>query len=115
MTMQAKITSIIYLLLLILQPIWLWLLPSPVGYQSAWLAGIFALPLLFPLLGILKGSLRKAIIGAYITTPHFMFAISEAWTLPDGRWLAITQIGLITYYWVLLIQRGRRRKAERAK
>lgn len=111
--MQAKATSIAYLLLLILQPIWLWLLPGPAGYQSIWLAGILGLPLLLPLAGILKGSLRKGIVGAYISTPHFMFAISEAWANPAGRWLALGQLGLIILYWVLLIQRGRRRKAER--
>lgn len=113
--MQAKITSIVYLLLLILQPLWLWLLPGPAGYQSVWLAGIFGIPLFFPLRGILNGSLRKAIIGAYLTMPHFMFAITEAWALPDARWLAIAQICLITYYWVLLILRGRRRKAAKTE
>ena len=113
--MQAKITTVIYLLLLLLQPLWLWLLPAPAGYQSAWLAGLFGLPLLFPLPGILKGSLRKAIVGAYLSLPHFMFAVSEGWARPAGRWLAIAQLTLIIAYWVLQIQRGRRRKAARAK
>lgn len=112
--MRAKITTAIYLALLILQLLWLWLLPAPTGYQSAWMAGLFGVPLLFPLAGIIKGSLRKAIIGAYISMPHFMFAVAEGWARPAGRWLAITQLILIISYWVLQIQRGRRRKAAQA-
>ncbi len=109
--MSKHLTTAIYVLILLLQPLWLWLIPQPVGYESAWLAIFLTIPLLFPLKGILTGSLRKGIIGAYLSLPHLMFAISEAWARPAGRWLAILQLFLIISYWLLLIARGRRRKA----
>lgn len=107
---SKHLTAAIYILLLLLQPLWLWLLAKPVGYQSPWLAVFLTLPLLIPLKGILSGSLRKGIIGAYLSLPHLMFAISEAWARPAGRWLAVLQLVLIVAYWLLLIFRGRQRK-----
>ncbi len=109
---KKHLCTAIYLLLLLLQPLWLWLIPQPVGYQSAWLAAALTLPLLIPLRGIIAGSLRKGIIGAYLTLPHLMFAISEAWARPASRWLAVFQLLLIICYWLLLISRGRQRKAQ---
>ena len=109
---KKQVTTVVYLLLLLLQPLWLWLIPKPVGYESIWLAAFLTLPLLIPLKGILAGSLRKGIIGAYLSLPHLMFAISEAWARPAGRWLAVFQLVLLISYWLLLISRGRQRKAQ---
>ena len=109
--MQAKLTIAVYLLLIVLQIAWLWLLPAPYGYQSAGMAVIFVLLLIFPIAGILKGSLHKAIVGAYLSLPHFMFAVAEGWARPAGRWLAVIQIILIISYWILQIKRGQQRKA----
>jgi len=114
-TMLAKLSALCYLVLILLQPLWLWWLPAPQGYESLWLAVIFTALLLFPVTGIVRGSLRKAIIGAYLSLPHFMFAVAESWASPAVRNLALLQLFLVLSFWLLQIQRGRLRGRLRSR
>lgn len=84
-----------YLALLILQPVWHALLPAPRGAQAWWLGVIAALPLLLPLNGILRGSLRSMTWAGYLLLLYFAIGVMEAWSNPPQRLPALVQIGLV--------------------
>ena len=84
-----------YLALLILQPVWHALLPAPMGAETWWLGVIAALPLLLPLNGILRGSLRSMTWGGYLLLLYFAIGVMEAWSNPAQRFPAVVQIGLV--------------------
>ena len=85
-----------YLALLILQPIWHALLPSPHGAESWWLALVAAGPLLLPLNGILKGIIRSMTWGGYLLVFYLIVGIMEAWSNPPQRLPALLQTALVT-------------------
>ena len=92
----------VYLALLVLQPVWHFLLPIPLGSGSWILAAIASLPLLLPLGGIAKGSFRGMTWGGFLAVLYFVIGVMEAWSNPDQRYPALLQIVLALSYCGLL-------------
>ena len=85
--------ALAYLALLILQPTWHAFLPTPLGAESWVLALVATVPLLFPLKGILKGSIRSMTWGGYLLVFYLAVGIMEAWSNPPQRLPALLQTG----------------------
>ncbi len=90
--------ALTYLALLILQPLWHALLPTPHGAESWWLALAATAPLLFPLKGILKGSLRSMTWAGYLLMLYLIVGVMEAWSNPPQRIPALLQTALVVFY-----------------
>ena len=87
-----------YLSLIALQPAWHALLPAPMGARN-WLLGLLAaLPLLLPLAGVLKGSLRSMTWAGYIVMLYLVIGIMEAWSNPPQRAPALVQTLLVVVF-----------------
>lgn len=80
-------------LLVVLQPIWhAWLAP-PQSMPMAVLLALTVIPLLLPLFAI--GNVRRALLWVGILSLfYFCHGVSEAWSAPAERWLAIAEIAL---------------------
>ena len=106
--------AIIYLALILLQPLWHALLPSPHGAQSWILASLATLPLLFPAWGILSGRRRSMIWGGYLLVFYLAVSVMEAWSNPSQRIPALLQTGLVVLYILCLMRISRRAAPDRA-
>ena len=84
-----------YIALLILQPIWHFLLPEPRGAGLWWLGLLAVIPLSLPLKGILRGSIRSMTWGGYLLILYGVVGIMEAWSNPPQRIPAMIQIALV--------------------
>ena len=89
--------ALAYLALLILQPVWHALVPTPFGAESWWLALVATLPLLLPLRGVLKGNIRSMTWGGYLLVFYLIVGIMEAWSNPPQRLPALLQTVLVTF------------------
>ena len=89
--------TLAYFGLLILQLVWHALLPAPLGAESWWLALVATVPLLLPLRGILKGSIRSMTWGGYLLVLYLVVGIMEAWSNPPQRLPALLQTALVTF------------------
>ncbi len=89
--------ALAYLGVLILQPIWHALVPTPLGAESWWLALAATGPLLFPLKGILKGNIRSMTWGGYLLVFYLVFGAMETWSNPPQRIPALLQTLLVTF------------------
>jgi uncharacterized membrane protein len=87
-----------YLGLLILQPLWHALLPEPTGSGSWLLALAATAPLLLPLKGLLKGSLRSMTWAGYLVMLYLIIGVMEAWSNPAQRLPALVQILLVVIF-----------------
>ncbi|MCK4950193.1 MAG: DUF2069 domain-containing protein, partial [Gammaproteobacteria bacterium] len=68
-----------------------WLAPSE--NMPAYIPlGFLLTPLLFPLAGLLRGKRYTYVWTSYLSMIYFAHGIGEAYTLPDERWYAITEI-----------------------
>ena len=92
-----------YVCLVLLQPVWHFLLPPPMGARLWWLALLATLPLLLPLQGIVKGSLRSLTWGGYLVLLYFLIGVMEAWSNPPQRLPALLQTALVTIYVATLL------------
>lgn len=92
---QHSIVAVSYLALLILQPVWHSILPSPLGPGLWWLGLLAVFPLLFPLKGILAGSIRSMTWGGYLLLLYLVIGIMEAWSNPAQRIPALLQTVLV--------------------
>ncbi len=97
-----------YLALLILQVIWHALLPKPFGAETWWLALLAATPLLIPLRGVLKGSIRSMTWAGYLLVFYLTVGIMEAWSNPPQRVPALLQTALVTLCIYSMIQFSRK-------
>ncbi len=102
--------ALAYLALLILQPVWHALAPTPLGAESWWLALVATGPLLLPLKGILKGHIRSMTWGGYLLVFYLVVGIMEAWSNPPQRLPALLQTALVAIciYSMLRFSSGRR-------
>jgi len=89
--------ALAYLALLFLQPVWHALLPTPLGAESWWLALVATVPLLLPLRGVLKGSIRSMTWAGYLLVLYLVVGIMEAWSNPPQRLPALLQTALVTF------------------
>ena len=85
-----------YLALIALQPAWHALLPAPAGNGNWALAAIATLPLLLPLRGVWRGSLRGMIWAGYLSMLYLVIGVMEAWANPPQRPAALLQVALVT-------------------
>ena len=72
--MQQALASGAYLALIAMQLLWHALLPPPNGTGSWALATIAVIPLLFPLRGVLAGSLRSMTWAGYLVMLYLWWA-----------------------------------------
>ena len=71
------------------------MLPAPYGASTWWLGLLAALPLLFPLKGVLKGRIRSMTWAGYLLLLYLVIGVMEAWSNPPQRLPALTQTGLV--------------------
>jgi len=97
-TMTRSIALIGYFGLWILLPLWYaWLAPSdhfPPGMAIAFLLT----PLVFPLVGMIKGKPYTYVWGAYISLLYFAHGIGETYSEPDQRWYGGLEI-ILSLMW----------------
>jgi uncharacterized membrane protein len=99
-----KLLKTAYLGLIILQPLWHALLPSPHGAGSWILAAVATAPLLLPLKGLLANSLRSMTWAGYLVMLYLVIGIMEAWSNPPQRVPALVQTALvIVFVWSVLV------------
>jgi uncharacterized membrane protein len=89
--------ALAYLALLFLQPVWHALLPTPLGAESWWLALVATIPLVLPLRGVLKGSIRSMTWAGYLLVFYLVVGVMEAWSNPPQRLPALLQTALVTF------------------
>jgi len=87
-----------YLAMLAWQPVWHWLLPSPLGAGNAWLGLVACLPLLIPLRGLLRGNYRSMIWAGLLLMLYFTIGVMETWSNPAQRLPALVQVMLALFY-----------------
>ena len=87
-----------YLGLIFLQPVWHALLPPPAGAGNWTLATVAALPLLLPLGGVWRGSLRSMTWAGYLATLYLTVGVMEAWANPPQRLAALLQVAMVVAF-----------------
>jgi uncharacterized membrane protein len=87
-----------YLALVLLQPLWHFLLPQPVGNRSWLLASIATVPLLLPFRGVWRASLRSITWAGYLSMAYLIIGIMEAWANPPQRAIALSQTVLVCVF-----------------
>lgn len=105
--MSHRVVFWIYLSLLLLQTVWHFLLPIPLGSGNWILALVASLPLLLPLKGIAVGRFRSMTWGGFLAVLYFVIGVMEAWSNPDQRFAASVQIVLALSYCVFLAHYSR--------
>jgi uncharacterized membrane protein len=84
--------------LVILQPVWLGLLLPPAGPGSWVLAALATVPLLLPMRGVWRGSLRALTWAGYLAMLYLVIGVVEAWANPPQRLAALLQIVLVAAF-----------------
>jgi uncharacterized membrane protein len=92
----------VYLALVILQVLWHFVLPTPMGARNWILASVAIAPLLLPIAGIFSGRFRSMTWGGFLAVLYFCIGVMEAWSNPPQRVPAIAQITLALLYCLLL-------------
>lgn len=107
---MTGLTRWAWLALIALQVVWFgWLFPIGL-FDPALEVLLITVPLLTPAWWIWKLDHRALVVGGMIALPYFCIAVSEAWTRPEVRALALVQVGLIAVYFAGLVPS--RRSAE---
>jgi uncharacterized membrane protein len=101
---------ILYLALMALQVVWHGLLPEPSGNRNWLIALAAAVPLVFPLPGILAGRIRSMTWGGYLLVIYFTAGVMEVWSNPPQRLPAVLQVVLVLLYVAALVWLARRDK-----
>ena len=86
-----------------LQWVWHALLPTPWGNTNPWLALFLFIPLLLPLRGVLKAVHRTMVLAGFLLLLYFIGGITEAWSTPPQRWLALLQTFLCAGYFTGIV------------
>lgn len=102
-----------YLALLLLQPVWHGLAPSPMGSRNWLLAGLAAAPLFLPLRGLLKGSLRSMTWAGYLVMLYLIIGVMEAWSNPPQRIPALAQTLLVAVFVAAVLRFSRANRPAR--
>lgn len=99
-----------WLALVLWQFAWIALLPQPYGKHNLILATIIAIPMLLPLLAILKLQPRGLIWAGYLTLFLAMFGFMEFWADPPERPAAALQLLLCGLFFTGLVFGTRKRR-----
>lgn len=87
-----------YVALIVLQAVWHGLLPAPAGNTNWILAMVAVIPLLLPLRGVLRGSLRSMTWAGYLVMLYLIIGVMEAWSNPPQRGVALIQVALVVVF-----------------
>ena len=96
--------------LILWQFTWLYLLPAPRGKENLTFALVMTVPLLIPLLGILRLRDRALIWGAYLALFASMLGMTELWSDATERPAAGLQLALAVAFLFFVARATRRRK-----
>lgn len=96
-----------YLATLAWQVIWHALLPLPWGSRNGWLALAACLPLLIPLAGLARLRYRSMIWAGLALMLYLAIGVMEAWSNPQQRAPALTQVSLVVIYLIAFWKRNR--------
>lgn len=100
-----------FIALIALQVAWFgWLYP-PTFWPKAMVLSIMLIPLLTVTIGVWNLNMRTMVVAGFFLLFYFSYAVSEAYAVPDVRPMALSQIGLITLYFVALLSVRRAQKA----
>lgn len=80
------------------QIVWHALLPQPFGAQNLWLASAACVPLLIPVVGLIRLNYRSMIWAGLLLTLYFTIGIMEIWVNPPQRIPALVQVLLAVFY-----------------
>lgn len=94
----ARVARWSWLGLILLQPVWFALLPAPLGADNRALAAAATLPLLLPLGGVWRGSLRAITWAGYLAMLYLAIGVMEAWANPPQRLPAVLQVTLVAVF-----------------
>jgi uncharacterized membrane protein len=95
---KAQAARWTWLGLIVLQPVWLALLPPPAGPGNWALAALATVPLLLPLGGVWRGSLRAMTWAGYLAMLYLVIGVTEAWVSPPQRPAALLQVILVAVF-----------------
>ena len=98
MNAAGRLAAGAWLALIALQPAWHGLLPEPHGNRNLYLAVAALAPLLLPLRGVLRGSLRAMTWAGYLSMLYLVIGIMEAWANPPQRVPALAQVLLVAMF-----------------
>jgi len=87
-------------------------LPRPAGSGNWLLALVAAVPLLLPLKGLLKGSLRSMTWAGYLVMLYLVVGITEAWSNPAQRIPALVQTLLVVVFVVSVLAFSRPKRPD---
>ena len=104
---SAQIARWSWLGLVALQPLWHALLPAPLGAQNWPLAAVATLPLLLPLRGVWRASLRSITWAGYLSMLYLVVGVMEAWANPAQRFAALLQAALVGLFVVSAVAYSR--------
>ncbi|GEK08358.1 DUF2069 domain-containing protein [Pseudoalteromonas sp. McH1-7] len=85
-----------YFGLLILMPLWLFVLAPREGYSIAFVFAVYVLPLLLPLKGILQDKPYTYAWANFIVMFYFIHGFTLLWISPDELLLVLLEIALAT-------------------
>ncbi|HET6604481.1 MAG TPA: DUF2069 domain-containing protein [Xanthomonadaceae bacterium] len=92
--MAERIGRLSLFALLLLQPLWHAVLAPP-SMVPVWLVLVIAIvPLLGPVIAVLRGHRDALFWGALVSLLYFCHGVAEAWAAPSERHLALVQIAL---------------------
>lgn len=94
----AQVARWCWLALILLQPAWFAVLPAPTGSGNWALAAAVTLPLLLPLGGVWRGSLRAITWAGYLAMLYLVIGVMEAWANPPQRLPALLQVTLVAIF-----------------
>jgi len=96
--LAAQVARGAWLGLIVLQVTWLALLPAPYGPRNGLLAAIAVAPLVLPLAGVWRGSLRSMTWAGYLSMLYLVIGVTEAWANPPQRLPALLQVLLVAAF-----------------
>ena len=85
-----------YIGLLILMPLWLFVLSPREGYSTGFVFAVYVLQLLLPLKGIIQDKPYTYAWANFIVMLYFIHGLTMLWVSPDELWLAILEVALAT-------------------
>ncbi|MBE0367482.1 DUF2069 domain-containing protein [Pseudoalteromonas sp. MMG013] len=89
-----------YIGLLLLMPIWMFVLVPKENYSTGFIFTIYILPLLLPLKGIIQDKPYTYAWANFIVMIYFMHSLTMIWIAPEQRIIALLELLLATAMFV---------------